>query len=190
MLKVNALHIADGCPASDLARSLRAALPLLALMALFTLAAACASPAQPAGSPTSAAQPTPTTEPIPVTTLPELTLQASITPPVISVGDTFEVSTDSGGAGLAQYTLMIDGVTVCRVQHDGTLVTQTTASETQVVAWSAGSNSAKWTVRALTPGKYVIGIFVTGEAPLASGGPYYLTHGTQELRLTVESVVR
>jgi hypothetical protein len=122
--------------------------------------------------------------------LPLLTLQASITPPVVATGGTFQVRTDAGGAGLAQYTLSVDGATVSRVLHDGSLVHEASSEAAQVVAWSAGPSSANWTLQALAPGRHMIGIFVTGEAAMSAGGPFYMTHGSQELKLMVDAAVR
>lgn len=172
-------------------RSVRAYLCVAASAVIGASALACAgaaelaatvtaTPAAATATASASAAPEPTTA-----AFRTLTLQASLTPPVVAAGSTFEVRTDNGGSGLPQYTLSIDGNSFSTVRYDGTLVWDTPLDNVKVMEWQAGPNYAKWVLQAVSPGNYMINIYVTGEVGASSGGPYYFTHGAQKFQLTV-----
>lgn len=128
---------------------------------------------------------TPTSVPTPTPIFRTLELVASITPSSIAAGETVRVVTDAGNAGLAQYTLLVNGTGISRVQHDGTILFDESNDQATVTEWSAAPASAEWTLRVSEPGNYIVGVFVTGEIALSEGGPFIFTHGSAEFPLVI-----
>lgn len=126
-----------------------------------------------------------TVEPTPTSAIRSFTLEASLTPPVVTVGDTFKVQATGRGVGIPQYTLSIDRSPVCTLLYDGTLVRESHVEEARVIEWYSSASSAKWVLEALEPGEYTISIFVTGEVGTTTTGPFYFTGGSQNFSLTV-----
>ena len=109
-------------------------------------------------APALASSPTPAIPPFKT-----LTLQASLSPLILEVGETLTVHTDSGGSGIPQFTLSVDGVSISVVRWDGILVQESPSQVVEVVSWTAESMSAVWELKALQPGDHTIHLWVSGE---------------------------
>lgn len=114
-----------------------------------------------------------------------LTLQAWLTPSVVSVGETVKVHTDSAGAGIPQYTLSVNGIVVSIIKWDGAFVQGNSSNIAEVASWESGPSSAEWHLKIHEPGDHLVTISVTGEVGAAPTGPFYFTSGSQQFQFKV-----
>lgn len=154
---------------------LAALLPVLSVM---TGLVACTS---------STALPTATPEPTVGSQLPTLIIGGVLFPERLSAGELFSVTSDSGGAGLPQFTPTIGDHLRSIVRYDTQLVSETSDGVFTVSAWNANTTGASWDVRANVPGQYAVEVFVTGEIGIITqAGPHFFTGGTLSYILDVE----
>ena len=148
----------------------------LILFAAMLLLAACAAP-----------RPTPTPSPTPDSMV--FTIDASVEPLAVQVGDMIDVSTDSGRAGLAYFSVFIDGVELSRLSYNGTVVYEPgLPTAMKVVEQNSASNTASWTLEALESGVHELKIQVSGEISLASdqsGPPWGWSMADRTFNVTV-----
>jgi hypothetical protein len=97
-------------------------------------------------------------------------ISASVSALEVQVGESLIVTTDSGSAELATYTVSINDVQLSRLSYVGRVVDESAVdTPMRVIERSSVPESAEWTLEATEPGTYEV--LVTVQGRLWLGGP-------------------